>query len=108
MYGDDNILTRDEALALWTTGSAWFTGDEGKKGAISAGQLADFSILNHDFMTVPDVLIPRTHAKLTGVGGKIVHAYGAFEQFAPKALPNVSPDWSPLYRAGDFRKLYLT
>ncbi|HAA20502.1 MAG TPA: amidohydrolase, partial [Cytophagales bacterium] len=36
MYGDDNILTREEALAVWTTGSAWFTGDEGKKGAISA------------------------------------------------------------------------
>ncbi len=108
MYGDDNILSRDEALALWTTGSAWFTADEGKKGAISAGQLADFSILNQDFMTVPDILIPRTHAKLTSVGGKIVHAYDMFEEFAPKALASVSPDWSPLYRTGDFRKLYLT
>ncbi|MEM9337118.1 MAG: amidohydrolase family protein [Bacteroidota bacterium] len=107
MYGDDNILTRDEALQLWTTGSAWFTGDAGKKGAIQKGQLADFSILNQDFMTIPDVLIPRTHAKLTAVGGKVVHAYDAFEKFAPKALPDVSPDWSPLYRAGDFRKLYM-
>jgi predicted amidohydrolase YtcJ len=107
MYGDDNILTRDEALKLWTTGSAWFTGDEGRKGAISEGQLADFTILNQDMMTVPDALIPRTHAKLTSVGGNIVHAYGAFEKFAPKALPDIAPDWSPLYRTGDFRKLYL-
>ena len=107
MYGDDNILTRDEALQLWTTGSSWFTGDIGKKGAIQKGQLADFSILNQDFMEVPDVLIPRTHAKLTAVGGKIVHAYDKFEKFAPKALPEVSPDWSPLYRTGDFRKLYM-
>ncbi|MGD1841831.1 MAG: amidohydrolase family protein [Thermonemataceae bacterium] len=108
MYGDDNILTREEALQLWTTGSAWFTGDIGRKGAIQTGQLADFSILNQDYMTIPDALIPRTHAKLTAVGGKIVHAYGVFEKFAPKAIPAVSPDWSPLYRNGDFRKLYLT
>ena len=108
MYGDDNILTRDEALQLWTTGSSWFTGDYGRKGAIQKGQLADFSILNQDVMTVPDALIPRTHAKLTAVGGKIVHAYDAFEKFAPEAIPEVSPDWSPLYRTGDFRKLYLT
>ncbi|HAA14656.1 MAG TPA: hypothetical protein DCE41_24405 [Cytophagales bacterium] len=108
MYGDDNILTREEALAVWTTGSAWFTGDEGKKGAISAGQMADFSILNQDFLEVSDVLIPRTHAKLTGVGGNVVHAYDVFQEHAPKALPDVSPDWSPLYRTGDFRKLYLT
>ena len=108
MYGDDNILTRDEALQLWTTGSSWFTGDYGRKGAIQKGQLADFSILNQDVMTVPDALIPRTHAKLTAVGGKVVHAYDAFEKFAPKAIPAVSPDWSPLYRTGDFRKLYLT
>lgn len=51
-------------------------------------------------MEVPDALIPRTHAKLTTVGGNIVHAYGAFEKFAPEALPDVSPDWLPLYRTG--------
>jgi len=107
MYGDNNILTREEAIQLWTTGSAWFTGDTGKKGAIMEGQLADFSILNQDVMDVPDALIPRTHAKLTALGGKIVHAYGTFQKFAPKALPEVAPDWSPLYRTGDFRKLYM-
>ncbi|NQX91174.1 MAG: amidohydrolase [Flavobacteriales bacterium] len=108
MYGEDNILTREEAIKLWTTGSAWFTGDEGKKGAITEGQLADFTILNQDVMSVPDALISRTHSKLTALGGEIVHAYSDFEKFAPEALPDVSPDWSPLYRTGDFRKLYLS
>ncbi|MEM1118919.1 MAG: amidohydrolase [Bacteroidota bacterium] len=107
MYGDDNILTREEALRLWTTGSAWFTGDTDKKGAIKMGHLADFSILNQDYLTIPDALIPRTHAKLTGVGGKIVHAYDTFKRYAPPVIPEVAPDWSPLYRTGDFRKLYL-
>jgi len=108
MYGDDNILSREEALHLWTKGSAWFTGDQARKGAIQAGKLADFSILNQDYMAIPDALIPRTHAKLTSVGGKIVHAYDTFKKHAPPALPEVAPDWSPLYRAGDFRKLYLS
>lgn len=108
MYGDDNILTREEAIKLWTKGSAWFTGDSERKGAIQEGELADFSILNQDVMNVPDALIARTHAKLTAVGGKIVHAYGTFDEFAPEALPDVGPDWSPLYRTGDFRKLYLS
>lgn len=108
MYGEDNILTREEAIKLWTTGSAWFTGDTDKKGAIQEGQLADYTILNHDVMNIPDALIPRTHAKLTSVGGKVVHAYDKFAKFAPKPLPDVAPDWSPLYRTGDFRKLYLS
>ena len=108
MYGEDNILTREEAIKLWTTGSAWFTGDAGRKGAIKEGQLADFTILNQDVMEVPDALIPGTHAKLTAVGGTVVHAYDAFERYAPAPLPDVAPDWSPLYRTGDFRKLYLS
>ncbi|MEM9143286.1 MAG: amidohydrolase, partial [Bacteroidota bacterium] len=108
MYGEDNILSREEALRLWTTGSAWFTGDAGRKGAIKEGQLADFTILNQDVMEVPDALIPRTHAKLTAVDGNVVHAYDAFERYAPAPLPEVAPDWSPLYRTGDFRKLYLS
>ncbi|MEM1260711.1 MAG: amidohydrolase family protein, partial [Bacteroidota bacterium] len=108
MYGEDNILTREEAIKLWTTGSAWFTGDEGRKGAIKEGQLADFTILNQDVMEVPDALIPRTHAKLTALGGNVVHAYDAFERYSPAPLPDVAPDWSPLYRTGDFRKLYLS
>ncbi|MEL6974067.1 MAG: amidohydrolase [Bacteroidota bacterium] len=107
MYGENNILTREEAIQLWTTGSAWFTGDSGKKGAIKKGELADYSILNQDVMNVPDALIPRTHSKLTSLGGNVVHAYGEFEKFAPSALPEVAPDWSPLYRTGDFRKLYM-
>jgi len=108
MYGDRNILTREEALQTWTTGSAWFTNDQGKKGAIKAGQMADFAILNHDVMTVPDALIQRTYAKMTAVGGNIVEANGTFKNFARPALPDVAPDWSPLYRTGDFRKMYLS
>ncbi|HCT25203.1 MAG TPA: hypothetical protein DIW85_03210, partial [Stenotrophomonas sp.] len=42
LYGDENLLEREQALRLWTQGSAWFSGDEAVKGALKAGQLADF------------------------------------------------------------------
>ena len=42
------------------------------KGSIEAGQLADFVILNHDLMTVPDDQILATHPWATYLGGKEV------------------------------------
>ena len=40
LYGEGNRLERMEALRLWTVGSAWFSSEEGKKGALVPGQLA--------------------------------------------------------------------
>lgn len=45
MYSDTNRQDRMEALRLWTVGSSWFSNDEGKKGAIVPGQLADLAVL---------------------------------------------------------------
>jgi hypothetical protein len=39
-------LTREEALRLYTAGSAWFSGEEDVKGTIAAGQYADFAVLS--------------------------------------------------------------
>ncbi|MEM7238874.1 MAG: amidohydrolase, partial [Pseudomonadota bacterium] len=65
MYDDGNLLTREEALRLWTTGSAWFTGDAGQKGTIAPGQMADFSILDRDYFAVTDAEIANLKASLT-------------------------------------------
>src|SRR4029077_15431466 len=35
-------LSREEALRLYTVGSAWFSGEENLKGRIAPGQYADF------------------------------------------------------------------
>ena len=107
MYGDENILSRWDSLKLWTSASPWFTSEEGKKGSIAAGQLADFTILNQDYFNVTDALIPRTYSNLTAVNGEVVSANGAFKRYSPPALPPITPSWSPVYRTGDFRKLYL-
>jgi predicted amidohydrolase YtcJ len=71
-------LTRVEALRAYTTGSAWFTGDEKKKGSIETGKFADLAVLNGDYLTVPEERIPALESLLTMVGGRIVYAAGPF------------------------------
>lgn len=42
-------LSRQTALELFTHGSAWFSSEQGKKGMIKVGQLADVAALSADF-----------------------------------------------------------
>ena len=66
-------LTREEALRLYTMGSAWFTFEEGRKGSIEVGKLADLAVLNADYLTVPEDQIRSLESLLTLVGGRIVY-----------------------------------
>ncbi len=93
LYGEDSLLTREEALAIWTTGSAWFSGEQELKGRLAPGMYADLAVLSDDFMTVPDARIRAIRSVLTIVGGRIVHASDAFAYMDPP-LPPASPDWS--------------
>ena len=105
LYPEKNRLDRSEALRLYTAGSAWFSGEETKKGAIVVGQFADLAVLSADYFSVPDEEIKSIESVLTVVDGKIVHAADEFLIHAPASLP-VMPDWSPVkafggyYRAG--------
>ena len=45
MYPQANLLDRETALRLWTEANTWFSSEEGKKGQISVGQLADLAVL---------------------------------------------------------------
>jgi len=53
MYPENNRQDRMEALRLWTVGSSWFSTEDGKKGAIGPGQLADLAVLSSDYFSVP-------------------------------------------------------
>lgn len=88
-------LSRDTALELYTHGSAWFSSEQGKKGQIKVGQLADLVALSADYFSVEEEAIKWIESLLTVVGGKVVHAAGDFEKLAPPRLP-VTPDWSPV------------
>jgi predicted amidohydrolase YtcJ len=101
MYDDNNRLDRMEALRLWTVGSSWFSTEQGSKGAIVPGQLADVAVLSSDYFSVPDEEIKQLESVLTIVGGAPVYGTEEFEDLAPPALP-VLPDWSPVAVYGGY------
>ena len=90
-------LPRTTALELFTHGSAWFSSEQGKKGQIKVGQLADLAALSADFFHVEEEAIKWIESVLTVVGGKIVYAAGDFEDLGPRSIP-VLPDWSPVVK----------
>jgi len=103
LYPEENRFDRAEALKLYTVGSSWFSTEDGKKGALAPGQLADLAILSADYFSIPDEEIKQLESVLTIVGGKIVYAASEFSKLAPPALP-VSPDWSPVKEYGGYAK----
>jgi len=66
-------LTREQALRAYTRGPAWFTWEENRKGAIVPGMLADFIVLDRDYLTVNEDDIRFIKPVLTAVGGKVVY-----------------------------------
>jgi predicted amidohydrolase YtcJ len=56
-------------LRLYTSGSAWFSRDEGKRGSLELGKFADLAVLSKDYMTAPlderGLPRPRKDALLT-------------------------------------------
>jgi predicted amidohydrolase YtcJ len=104
LFADDNRLSREEALRLFTAGSAWFSQEETVKGRIAPGQYADFAILTADYFSVPEEEIKHLQSVLTVVGGKVVYAAAPFDALGDgltqPALPPVSPEWSPVARFG--------
>jgi len=103
LYPEENRFDRAEALKLYTVGSSWFSTEDGKKGALAPGQLADLAILSADYFSIPDEEIKQLESVLTIVGGKIVYGASEFSKLAPPALP-VSPDWSPVKEYGGYAK----
>jgi predicted amidohydrolase YtcJ len=103
LFADDNTLSREEALRLFTVGSAWFSQEEDVKGRIAPGQYADFAVLSADYFTVPEEQIKTIESLLTVVAGKIVYAAKPFDAFAPPPLPPVSPAWSPVAHFGGYQ-----
>lgn len=101
MYPRANCLDRETALRMWTENTTWFSNEEGKKGRIEAGQLADLIVPDKDFYACAESEIADMSSRLTIVGGKIVYAAGEFASF-DEAPPPAMPDWSPVRRFGGY------
>jgi predicted amidohydrolase YtcJ len=76
--GAEEIPSREEALRIYTEGSAWFAHDEDRRGRLMPGTLADLAVLSDDYLTVPVSDIAKIKSLLTIVGGRIVYASGSF------------------------------
>ncbi|MFK7089282.1 amidohydrolase [Chromobacterium violaceum] len=95
LYPQRNCLDRETALRMWTEHVAWFTDEEGGRGRIEAGQLADLVVPDKDFFSCPEDDISFLVSELTMVGGRIVYAAGGFTALDDSPLPPAMPDWSP-------------
>jgi predicted amidohydrolase YtcJ len=82
--GAEEIPSREEALRLYTEGSAWFAHDESRRGRLLPGMLADLAVLSDDYFNVPLLRIAQIESLMTMVGGRIVYAAGPFSNLAPK------------------------
>ena len=66
-------LTIEQAIAAYTTGSAFAEFSEKQKGTLAAGMLADFIVLDRDITAVPPEKILGTRVLRTVLGGKTVY-----------------------------------
>jgi predicted amidohydrolase YtcJ len=101
IYPRRNCLDRETALRLWTENVTWFSNEEGKKGRIEPGQLADLIVPDRDYFACAESEIADTVAELTVVGGRIVYAAGIFASL-DSPPPPAMPDWSPVRRYGGY------
>ena len=70
----DQIITRLEALRMYTSGSAYLSFDDDRLGTIETGKLADLVVLNDNPLTVPDDQFKKLHSVLTLQAGKTVYS----------------------------------
>ncbi len=69
----DQRLSMEQAIELYTLGSAYAEFMEDRKGMIKEGYLGDVVIFNKDLMTIPHDQIMSAKVDYTIVGGKVVY-----------------------------------
>jgi hypothetical protein len=72
VMGEDQKVSREEALRAMTVGGAELTFEEDVKGTLEPGKLADLVVLEEDILTCAHERIRDMNVMLTMVGGKIV------------------------------------
>jgi predicted amidohydrolase YtcJ len=68
----EEAVTREQALKMFTAWPAYAAFQEGDKGSIEPGKLADLTVLSADIMKIPEAEIPKTRCVMTVIGGEIL------------------------------------
>jgi hypothetical protein len=74
IIGPQEALTMEEALRLYTQGSAYLSFDEARNGSIEIGKRADFTVMDTDPRQVSPQEVPQIRISMTVVGGEIVYS----------------------------------
>jgi len=72
VLGPEQRLSLDEALDAYSWAAAYAAREEGQKGRLVAGQLADIAVLNRDLFTLEPEAWLETRCDLTILGGEVV------------------------------------
>jgi predicted amidohydrolase YtcJ len=102
IYPQRNCLDRETALRMWTENVTWFSNEEGKKGRIEVGQLADLIVPDRDYLACAEDEIADITSDLTIVGGKVVYGAADFASLDKSPPPPAMPDWSPVRSYGGY------
>ena len=73
VFFPDQRMSRMEALRSYTINVAFAEFDEGIKGSLKPGKLADVTVFSKDLLTVPEEEIPSTKVLYTIVGGQVAY-----------------------------------
>jgi predicted amidohydrolase YtcJ len=71
-FNPENAITREQALRAMTIWAAYAAFEEGEKGSLEKGKMADFVVLDRDIMTEPDSVLFGISTRMTVVGGEVV------------------------------------
>jgi predicted amidohydrolase YtcJ len=66
-------VSRLDALRMFTINAAYAAFADDLRGSITAGKLADITVLSKDILTIPEAEILQTEVVMTIVGGRIVY-----------------------------------
>ncbi|MBI2817824.1 MAG: amidohydrolase family protein [Acidobacteria bacterium] len=105
----EEALGREVVLKMWTKWAAEYVMKENDLGSLEVGKMADFVVLDKDYLTVPIAEIPSIKPQMTVVGGKPVFFDAEFAKKFSKdgvgwQFPAGYKPWGeyvPEYGAGD-------
>jgi len=89
VYGPGERSDRVTELKSLTRWGSYYVLRENSLGTLEAGKLADFVVLDRDYLTIPEDDIPNVKVLMTVVGGKTVHLMPALGQEI--GMPPVGP-----------------
>jgi predicted amidohydrolase YtcJ len=73
VFFPDQRMNRMEAMRSYTINNAYAAFEEGTKGSLKVGKLADVTVLSGDILTMPEDQLPSAKVDYTIVGGKVLY-----------------------------------